>query len=178
MTMTNMPLSAILFTAYELQDAFQVDGLPDWVQKESFDIEARAPAGVPISFPGQGTALPRMLQAMLADRMKLATHVEKRTVPMFALVLVRADGTFGPNLSRSSIDCTTAPVGPPVAAPQASGEGCAHHVDRRSTTSVSPTHPSCRSRSARSHRRNGCCPRVGRGTSRCASSQMPQPLPE
>src|SRR6185436_17692317 len=121
LTMTNMPLSAILFTAYELQDAFQVDGLPDWVQKESFDIEARAPAGVPISFPGQGTALPRMLQAMLADRMKLATHVEKRSVPMFALVLVRADGTLGPNLSRSSIDCTTASVEPPIAARQTPG---------------------------------------------------------
>jgi uncharacterized protein (TIGR03435 family) len=118
LSMTNVPLSAILFTAYELQDAFQVDGLPEWVQKERFDVEAQAPAGVSIAFPGQGTALPRMLQAMLADRMKLATHVEKRTVPMFALVLARADGTLGPNLSRSSIDCTTAAVGPPVAAPQ------------------------------------------------------------
>jgi uncharacterized protein (TIGR03435 family) len=57
-----------------------------------------------------------MLQAMLAERMKLATHVEKRIVPMFALVLARADGTLGPNLSRSSIDCTTAPLGPSVAA--------------------------------------------------------------
>jgi uncharacterized protein (TIGR03435 family) len=114
--MTNMPLSAILFTAYELQDAFQVDGLPEWAQKERFDIEAQAPTGVPIAFPGQGTALPRMLQAMLADRMKLATHVEKRIVPMFELVLARADGTLGPNLSRSSLDCTTAPVGPPAAA--------------------------------------------------------------
>jgi len=114
--MKNVPLSAILFTAYELQDAFQVDGLPEWAQKERFDIEAQAPADVPIAFPGQGTALPRMLQAMLADRMKLTTHVEKRSVPMFALVIARADGRLGPNLSRSSIDCTTAPSGPPAAA--------------------------------------------------------------
>lgn len=131
--MTNMPLSAILFTAYGLQDAFQVEGLPDWVQKERFDIEAQAPAGVPIAFPGQGTALPRMLQAMLAERMKLATHVEKRIVPMFALVLARADGTLGPNLSRSSIDCTTAPLGPSVAAretpPSPGGPPtCGNHV--------------------------------------------------
>ena len=33
---------------------------------------------------------------------------------MFELVLARADGTLGPNLSRSSLDCTTAPVGPPA----------------------------------------------------------------
>ena len=32
---------------------------------------------------------------------------------MFALVMARADGTLGPNLVRSSIDCTTAPSGPP-----------------------------------------------------------------
>jgi uncharacterized protein (TIGR03435 family) len=125
--MTNMPLSAILFTAYELQDAFQVDGLPEWAQKERFDIEAQAPAGVRIAFPGQGTALPRMLQAMLADRMKLATHVEKRIVPMFELVLARADGRLGPNLSPSSIDCTTAPTGPPAAPgetpPPSAGDG-------------------------------------------------------
>ena len=113
--MTNTPLSAILFAAYELQDAFQVDGLPRWTQQERFDIEAQAPVGVPIAFPGQGTALPLMLQAMLVDRMKLATHVEKRIVPMFALVLARADGTLGPHLARSSIDCTTAPVGLPAA---------------------------------------------------------------
>ena len=31
--MANIPLSAIVFTAYELQDAFQVDGLPEWVQQ-------------------------------------------------------------------------------------------------------------------------------------------------
>jgi uncharacterized protein (TIGR03435 family) len=48
--------------------------------------------------------------------MKLATHVEKRIVPTFALVLARADGTLGPNLSRSSIDCSTAPLGPPAGA--------------------------------------------------------------
>ena len=109
---TNVPLSAIVIAAYELQDAFQIDGLPEWAQKERFDIEAQAPAGVPIAFPGQGTALPSMLRAMLADRMKLAVHVEKRTVPMFALVMARADGSLGPNLVRSSIDCTTAPLVP------------------------------------------------------------------
>lgn len=106
---TNVPVSALVLLAFELQDYFQTDDLPDWTRTEAYDIEAKAPAGVPIAFPGQGTPLPRMLQAMLADRMKLRTHVEKRNVPMFALVKARTDGALGPGLVRSALDCTLAP---------------------------------------------------------------------
>ena len=121
--MTNAPVSAIVLVAYELADYTQVNGLPEWTRKERVDIEAQAPAGVPIAFPGQGTALPRMLQAALADRMKLSTHVEKRAVPMLALVKAREDGRLGPNLTPSSIDCSTAPSGPPAdSAPATPGD--------------------------------------------------------
>jgi hypothetical protein len=59
---------------------------------------------------------------------------------------------------------------PPASVPPASGEGCAHYAGRRSTTCVSPTHPST-SRSARSHRRNGCCPRLAEErVTRCFSN--------
>ena len=112
LTMINVPLSAILFAAYELQDAFQVDNLPDWVQRDRFDVEAQAPKDVTIAFPGQGTALPAMLRGMLAERTKLVTHVEKRSAPMFALVVARSDGTLGPHLTRASVDCTVAPLIP------------------------------------------------------------------
>jgi uncharacterized protein (TIGR03435 family) len=110
LTLINMPLSAILFAAYELQDTFQVDNLPDWVRRDRFDVEAQAPRDVTIAFPGQGTALPAMLRGMLAERTKLVTHVEKRSMPMFALTLARADGRLGPHLTRSSVDCTVAPL--------------------------------------------------------------------
>ena len=103
-SMTNAPVSAIVLTAYGLQDYFQADGFLEWSRTELFDVEAQARAGVPIAFPGSGTALPRTLQSMLADRMKLVTHIETRTLPMFALVVVRADGRLGPDLVRSQID--------------------------------------------------------------------------
>jgi uncharacterized protein (TIGR03435 family) len=112
--MANVPVSALVLVAYELADYIQVDGLPEWTQKERVDFEARAPAGVPIAFPGQGTALPVMLRAALAERMKLSTHVEKRVMPMLALVKARDDGLLGPGLSPSSIDCTLAPSGSPL----------------------------------------------------------------
>ena len=122
LAMMNVPISAIVLTAFELADYNQVDGLPEWTHVERFDIEARAPAAIPIAFPGQGTALPRMLQAMLADRMQLAAHIEKRSTAMFALVTARADGTLGPQLSRSSIDCRIAATAPASRAPSAQGD--------------------------------------------------------
>ena len=134
LTMTNVPLSAVVLTAFELADYNQVDGLPEWTHTERFDIEARAPVGVPIAFPGQGTPLPRMLQAMLADRMQLAAHVEKRSTAMFALVTARGDGRLGPQLSRSSIDCTTA-LSPPAASaalPGSDASRCGIQITRTS----------------------------------------------
>lgn len=122
----NVPVSAIVLLAFELQDYFQTDGLPEWSRSDAFDIEAQAPAGVPIAFPGQGTQLPRMLQTMLVERMKLATHVEKRNLPMFALVKARRDGSLGPGLVRSRLDCTSAPprtASADRAAPQTPGCG-------------------------------------------------------
>jgi uncharacterized protein (TIGR03435 family) len=122
--MTSVPLGAVVLLAYELADFNQVEGLPDWTRTELYDIVAQAPAGVGIAFPGQGTALPGMVRAMLADRLKLVAHVEPRPTAMFALVVARADGRLGPNLTRSSIDCTNAPSGvaaaasPTPAAPQ------------------------------------------------------------
>src|SRR6185503_11391306 len=44
----------------------------------------------------------RMLRSLLADRFKLVLRQETRTVPMYALVVARTDGTFGPQLKRST----------------------------------------------------------------------------
>lgn len=134
---SNTPVSALVITAYELQDAFQIDGLPEWSQRDLFDLEARAPAGVRIAFPGQGTALPAMLRSMLADRMTLRAHVERRPIPMFALVTARADGRLGSGLVRSALDCSTAPTRPRDQVPQSAAsdsgtKSCAARATRES----------------------------------------------
>ena len=51
-----------------------------------------------------------MLRAMLADRFKLVTHTEMREAPMYALVMARTDGRFGPQLRKASVDCEAAAV--------------------------------------------------------------------
>jgi uncharacterized protein (TIGR03435 family) len=50
-----------------------------------------------------------MLRTMLADRLKLAVHVEKREQDAFDLVLARKDGRLGPGLTRSTTDCSQPP---------------------------------------------------------------------
>ena len=46
-----------------------------------------------------------MLRTLLADRFGLVTHRETREMPMDTLVLARKDGTLGPQLVRSTVDC-------------------------------------------------------------------------
>ena len=46
-----------------------------------------------------------MLQALLAERFKLAVHYEMQERPVYALALARADGRLGPNIKKSELDC-------------------------------------------------------------------------
>jgi uncharacterized protein (TIGR03435 family) len=105
---TNRTLKLLIQNAFELQD-FQIVGGPDWVKTDRFDVNAKAGANVP---PGQGQL---MMQALLADRFKLAVHKDSREAPVYALVMARNGGKPGPQLKPS--EC--APPTPGPQAPQA-----------------------------------------------------------
>jgi bla regulator protein BlaR1 len=76
-------------------------GWPDWLNEfqPRFDIEATA----------EGNPTPRqmrlMVRKLLADRFKLVVHKETRDLPVYALVLVKKDGTLGPRIRPSDPDC-------------------------------------------------------------------------
>ena len=78
--------------------------VPEWVNNERFDIEARA--------PGSATKdqMRLMMQSLLAERFKLGVHTETRQVPVFAMVLEQP-GKLGPQLRQhpASDDCATTP---------------------------------------------------------------------
>jgi uncharacterized protein (TIGR03435 family) len=74
---------------------------PDWMNDERYDLTATMPAGTP---PHEVLL---MLQALLVDRFKLATHRETRELAVYALVVERnglklkpAEG-FGTSVSSS-----------------------------------------------------------------------------
>ena len=95
---TNVRLKAVIARAFEVRE-FQVEGGPDWVNFDRFDIEGRGAEGTParLRFP--------MLRAMLSDRFKLVTHADMREQPVYLLMLARPDGRFGPQLKRSTLVC-------------------------------------------------------------------------
>jgi uncharacterized protein (TIGR03435 family) len=91
----NLPLRAIIQLAYGINQPSKLASVPDWAVTERYDITARA-AG-PITQEERRL----MLQALLADRLKLVARLEKREVSVLALMLARNDGKLGKNLVES-----------------------------------------------------------------------------
>jgi bla regulator protein blaR1 len=95
----NGSLQQVIRAAYALEDD-RIVGAPDWLASEKYDVDAEEGGThdfnkVPpdIEFSQQGL----LLQAMLADRLKLAVHRETRQVSVYALVV--APG--GPKLKEA-----------------------------------------------------------------------------
>ena len=84
----------------------EVVGAPEWIDKERYDVEAKAGrefrASTGMGLPPEGEAA---LRALLADRLKLRVRVEVQRRPIYELVLHRADGRLGPNLVPSKGGC-------------------------------------------------------------------------
>lgn len=104
-TMINVPLLTLLQIAYP--GTSTIVGAPKWVgspggpnlDADRFDVSAKANAASSVD------QLRMMLQTLLADRFKLAVHIESRPTDVYALRLARADGRLGPNLHPAAADC-------------------------------------------------------------------------
>ena len=82
--------------AYDVRD-FQIVGAPEWLTRESFDIQAT------VEQPANEGELKQMVRGLLVDRFKLKVHRETREMPVYALVV----GKNGPKLVATK----TAPRG-------------------------------------------------------------------
>lgn len=89
LSMRDVTLNACIGWAYRVQES-QVSG-PEWLGADHFDVIAKTAAPVPES------QLRVMLQALLADRFKVALHRESKTVAGYALVV----GKNGPKVRAS-----------------------------------------------------------------------------
>jgi uncharacterized protein (TIGR03435 family) len=86
---TYMSLRELITVAYMVKP-FQIAG-PPWLATERFDIVAKMPEGA------SKDDAPRMLQALLEERFKLAAHLDKQERPVLALVVAKD----GPKLKES-----------------------------------------------------------------------------
>ena len=98
----NQTMLQLIRFAYGIQ-GFQLVGAPDWFRTERFDISAKAP-DIPATAFGQPQSEALMLRSLLEDRFRLSVHRETREVPIYALVVARADGRLGPQIRRPASD--------------------------------------------------------------------------
>jgi uncharacterized protein (TIGR03435 family) len=89
LTMTNLTLKIILMEAYGVK-AFQLTGGPPWLDRDHFDIEAKA-AG-----PATRAEMMPMLQALLMSRFQLKVHRESKVGKVYALVLGKSGSKLKP----------------------------------------------------------------------------------
>ena len=82
-------------------------GGPGWLDSDLFDIEGKGSFSLADYVPrgNNPPAVYLMLQSLLAERFKLAVHMETRQLPVYDLVMANQDGKFGPRLQRSNVDC-------------------------------------------------------------------------
>lgn len=85
-----MSLKDLIVTAYKVKP-YQVEG-PAWMATQRFDILATVPEGA------SSDDIPKMLQALLADRFKLVVRRETKEHPVLALVVAKG----GPKLKESA----------------------------------------------------------------------------
>jgi bla regulator protein blaR1 len=84
----------------------EIVGAPDWIDKERYDVEAKAatefPPSTSVGLPPAGEAA---LRALLAERLNLKVRVEMQRRPVYELVVHRADRRLGPNLVPAKGEC-------------------------------------------------------------------------
>lgn len=101
-TLLNVPMMTLVARA-QFPPIAPVDmaGLPEWARTDRYDVVATSP----LSRPATPQERAMMVRAMLVDRVKLATHVEKRQLPVYDLVRAREDGRLGAGIKPSEVDC-------------------------------------------------------------------------
>lgn len=87
----NVTLLRCIIGAYGIGPS-EVTGGPDWLDSDRFDISGKAEEATNDDFE-----LMLMLRDLLADRFKLVTHREMKTIPVFVLELARN----GPKMKES-----------------------------------------------------------------------------
>ena len=88
LTYTNFTLRRLISNAYGVTEG-QIAG-PAWISDNLYHVQARLPAGASRS------DVPAMLQAMLADRFKLAVEHVKKRMPVYALVIAKGGHKMKP----------------------------------------------------------------------------------
>jgi uncharacterized protein (TIGR03435 family) len=111
--LSNLPVQDLIVQAYGLVLSDQIVGLPNWANSERFDIEAKVAGGDIAAFRKLTLDQVRSMgRPILTDRFKLASHEEKRVLPLYALVVAKDGSKLQPStLSDQDRDARTGLIG-------------------------------------------------------------------
>jgi len=84
---TNLSLKTLIANAYAVPE-FHISGGPGWRDSDKFNIEAKVGIALP-PWPDSNKQLSLMLQSLLADRFKMASHRETREETVYELIAAR-----------------------------------------------------------------------------------------
>src|SRR5215475_3613373 len=104
-TVTGATLYTLITWAYSMGECLNVSasglvsGGPGWIMSDRFDIQANIPQGLPAYttegiMRGHAPKLASMMEALLADRFKLALHREMREISVYALTVAKGGPKF------------------------------------------------------------------------------------
>src|SRR5688572_13844114 len=105
---TNVPLKLLIADAFLGPTPLaltRILGGPEWIESARYDINAKASGEFQRTPGGPPREMLLMIRSLLEERFKLTAHRETRDMPIYELVVARADGTLGPELRRSAVDC-------------------------------------------------------------------------
>ena len=94
---TNCSIKTMIMVAYRVK-AEQIVGGPAWLDTDRFDMEAKADK------PSSADELHVMLMNMLADRLQLKFHHEKKDMPMYALTVDKGGPKLTPHEAANAGD--------------------------------------------------------------------------
>ncbi len=95
MVLTNVPLSWLVRSAFDIIIDDQLSGLPGWASSDRYDIQAKMDEETALAYKNLTRQEKKqqdqlMLQALLAERCQLKVHRETRQVPVYDLVIAKA----------------------------------------------------------------------------------------
>ena len=98
---TNVTLGMLIRSAYGIEEN-QISGGPSWLNSDHYDVDAKmdsptADALHKLAEDQRRLAIQHMLQALLADRFKLAVHHDSKELSIYALVVAKS----GPKLQQA-----------------------------------------------------------------------------
>jgi uncharacterized protein (TIGR03435 family) len=97
----NASVQMLIQTAWDVRD-HQLAGAPGWLDSDKFTIEAKSAGAAAVPGGLAGVAqMQKMIQSLLADRFKLATHRETRQEPIYELVVAKGGSKLKPGEARA-----------------------------------------------------------------------------